>query len=143
MLPRMPVLRLVAAAHVAAAHAQAQMHPRIPDREALLAAVGGVGRDGLDGRQMCTGHRVNDDTGRAGIQRDAGSETVVARPPGDRSAALGASRTGALPGRQQGFDGVDWQTGGGGAGAAAAGAWVAAWGAEPVAPAKIVVTGAF
>src|SRR5215813_7169054 len=40
VLRRVPVLRIVAAADVAALHAEPQMHPVVAHREALLAALG-------------------------------------------------------------------------------------------------------
>ena len=45
MLSGMLVLRAVAAADVSAGQAQAQVHPRVSRREALLAAVGRAGCD--------------------------------------------------------------------------------------------------
>src|SRR6266446_3659362 len=55
MLGRVLVLGRVAAADVAAAHAQAQVHPGIAHRQALLAALR-AGRDGLHALQMLAGH---------------------------------------------------------------------------------------
>ena len=37
--PRVPVLRLIAAAHMSAVPAESQMHPCVPELEALLAAA--------------------------------------------------------------------------------------------------------
>src|SRR6267143_2566485 len=55
MLGRVLVLGRVAAADVTAAHAEAQVHPDIAHRKALLAALR-AGRDGLHALQMLAGH---------------------------------------------------------------------------------------
>jgi hypothetical protein len=53
MFARMPVLRVVTAAHVPAGSTQSQVHPGIAQLEALLATVrAGARLGGFDGRQM-------------------------------------------------------------------------------------------
>src|SRR5580765_6847123 len=48
MLCGVPVLRIVTAADVTALETEPQVHPLIPTREALLAPVGRLRRDGAD-----------------------------------------------------------------------------------------------
>ena len=93
-----PVRRGVAAADVAAGQAQPQMHPRRADLQALLATLGGAGRDWPDRGYVGTGERARP----LGAVRSSAAQPVhpvAIRPPrAGHQPSLSARRTRDLPG---------------------------------------------